>query len=84
MLKPPTSPAPSGKLPSHGGPVFTAPEGVGSPRYTLKLVFEKTGRFTTKITRGLSWETAMDWRESLIAHNPALYSASMTPERKPS
>lgn len=81
MLKPPTSPAPSGKLPSHGGPVLTAPEGAGSPTYTLKLTFEGKGGFTTKTTRGLSWEKAMDWRESLIAHNSALYSASMTPER---
>lgn len=48
--------------------------------FTLHLTFEKGGRFTTKTTRGLSWEKAMDWKESLIAHNPALYRVKMIPE----
>jgi len=51
-----------------------------SKTYTLRLTFEKAGRFTTKTTRNLSWEKAMGWKESLIARSPALYRAEMIPE----
>lgn len=51
--------------------------------YTLALTFEspRTGKRTTKVTKGMPWEKAMDWKTSMLESNPACVEGRMWPEK---